>query len=232
MPDSDLTPGDVLKKLRIAKGLSRAELAKLIGGGTHHNTIQKLENSERRLTLEWIDRLSPHLGINREDFLSQLPHPEEASDKSGPADIAVAGQNFVPVGRYDASFSMGPGALIGDQPEPMGYWMVETQWLRGISKAMPQDLAIVRCSGDSMQATLYDGDWVLVDRTQRRLSREGLYAFQVGEDAWIKRISLNIKSKKIRILSDNPTTPPQPEVSEEDIGLIGRVVALVARRVP
>ena len=143
----------------------------------------------------------------------------------------IGSQDFTTIGRFDASYSMGPGSLIGDDPEPMGYWMVESQWLRGLSKATPGELAIVRCSGDSMQNTLFDGDWVLVDRTQKRLSREGIYAIRVGDDSWIKRLSLNIKTKKIRVLSDNPTTPPQPDVDEEDLSVIGRVIALVARRV-
>jgi hypothetical protein len=146
--------------------------------------------------------------------------------------VEVGDQSFTPVGRFDASFSMGPGSLIPDMPEPLGYWMLETQWLRTLSKAPQVELAIVRCSNDSMQPTFFDGDWVLIDKTQKRLSREGLYAIRVGDDSWIKRISLNIRTKKIRVLSDNPTTPAQPDVDEEDLCVIGRVVALVARKVP
>jgi phage repressor protein C with HTH and peptisase S24 domain len=145
--------------------------------------------------------------------------------------VELGEQTFTPIGRFDASFSMGPGSLVAERPEPLGYWLIETQWLRGLTVAMPAELAIVRVSGDSMQPTLFDGDWVLVDKTQRRPTREGLYAIRVADDAWVKRVSVNLKSKQLRVLSDNPTTPPQPELDEEDVAIIGRVIVLVARKV-
>lgn len=232
MDDSDLSRGAILRRFREKKGLSRAELAKSVDA--HHNQIQKLENNERKLTIEWIERLAPHLGVTPGQFVAQLPvHVEDeiSEDHERPGIVTVGKDDFTAVGRFDASFSMGPGSLVADRPEPLGHWMLETQWLHSISRALPTDLAIVRCSGDSMQGTLFDGDWVLVDMTQRRLSREGLYAIRVGDSAWIKRISLNLRTKQIRVLSDNPSTPAQPEMDEEELSIIGRVIALVARKV-
>jgi lambda repressor-like predicted transcriptional regulator len=141
-------------------------------------------------------------------------------------------EGFTPVGRFDASFSMGPGSLIPDDPEPLGYWVFETHWLRALSAVSPDNLAVVKVDGDSMVPTLHDGDLVLVDRANRRLNREGLYAIKVGDTAWVKRISLNLKSQKIRVLSDNPLVPKQPEMDEEELSVVGRVIALVARKLP
>jgi phage repressor protein C with HTH and peptisase S24 domain len=142
-----------------------------------------------------------------------------------------APDGFTPIGRFDTSFSMGPGSLVVEDPEPLGYWLFESQWLRAISAANSRQLAVVKVDGDSMQPTLMPGDWVLIDRTKIRPTREGIYAIRVGDQAWVKRISLNIKTKQVRILSDNPTTPPQPEMDEEEVAILGRVIALVARRI-
>lgn len=185
------------------------------------------------LPLDLVHGLAPIFGkkgIPRSHVMQLAGVSVDDHDQT-PSDFE-ARQEFTAIGRFDVRFSMGPGALIADNPEPLGFWMIETQWLHALSTAAPSELAIVRCEGDSMRETLMDGDWVLVDMTQRRLSREGLYAIRVGDTAWVKRISLNIKTKQIRVLSDNPTTPPQPEMDEEDLSIIGRVVALVARKLP
>jgi len=126
---------------------------------------------------------------------------------------------------------MGPGSLAEENPEPLGYWLIERQWLAAITRVAPDHLAIVKADGDSMQPTLLGGDWVLIDRTQTRLTREGIYAVRVGSDTWIKRISLNLREKTVRIISDNPTTPVQ-DVEESELSIVGKVVALVARRLP
>jgi len=138
---------------------------------------------------------------------------------------------FVSIGRFDASFSMGPGSLIADEPEPLGYWVFEEQWLRGLSAVAPDRLAVVKVNGDSMVPTLFGGDLVLIDRSKTRPNIEGIYAIKVGDTAWVKRISVNLKSKKVRVLSDNPLVPKQPEMGEEELSIIGRVIALVARKV-
>ena len=89
----------------------------------------------------------------------------------------------------------------------------------------------MRVRGDSMTPTLLDGDWVLVDKAQRRVSQEGIYALRVFEDSWIKRISLNLRDRLVRIISDNPVVPMQ-ELPEAEIDVIGRVISLVSRKMP
>ena len=221
-----------LKNLREQAKMSVREVADALHRPA--STYASYEDKFKKpyLPLELVRALVPIFGakgIGRGDVMRLAGVTAEDGDE--PMKLPVADDGFVPIGRFDARFSMGPGALVDEHPEPLGYWLVEAQWLHGLSSALPKDLAIVRCAGDSMQGTLFDGDWVLVDRTQRRLSREGIYAIRVGDDAWIKRVSLNIKTKQIRVLSDNPTTPPQPDVDEDDLAIIGRVIALVARKV-
>jgi len=143
--------------------------------------------------------------------------------------VDIAKTAFASIGRYDASLSAGPGSIIDPHAEPLGYQLVEMSWLQTLTKAKPHELALLRVDGDSMSPTLEHSDWVLIDRTQTRISREGIYALAVGDDAWIKRITLDLAEKKVRIISDNTKYPPQL-LSEEDLRLIGRYVALVWRR--
>lgn len=261
--------GLILRYWRERAGVSRQKLADAVGA--HHNSIQKLETGERKLTLEWVERLAPHINVDVGAFLSLIPQtvgdggkllnyqqfkkeadelidrrnrPPEYSDNindlsdTQPADITdisgiveISGIEYAAIGRYDARFSAGPGSIIETNPEPLGLLLAEAQWLRKISQTSPQNLAVVRVDGDSMSNTLLDGDWVLVDRTQRQISREGIYCLQVYESAWIKRISLNLREKLVRVISDNPTIPMQ-EISEEGLTVFGRVIGLVARAIP
>lgn len=137
--------------------------------------------------------------------------------------------DVVSVPRFDASLSAGPGAINDPHAEPLGHTPFDLQWLRTVTTASPEHLAVVRISGDSMEPTLHDGDWVLIDRTQRRASLEGFYAFQVGEDTWIKRLTVNLRDRLIRVVSDNSIYPIQ-DLPEEDIHIIGRAVCVVLRK--
>lgn len=144
--------------------------------------------------------------------------------------VEVAGKEYASIGRYDAGFSAGPGSLVDPHAEPLGCELIEAQWLRAVTQAAPEQLAVVRVSGESMEPTLRDGDWILIDRTQTRVNREGIYALLVGDLAWVKRLSLNLREKLVRIISDNPTVPMQ-EIEETELHLIGRVISLVGRKV-
>lgn len=136
---------------------------------------------------------------------------------------------FASLPRYDAAFSAGDGSLIDPNAEPIGHQLIEYQWLRAVTNAAPNHLAVVRVDGDSMEHTLSDGDWVLLDRTQRRITREGIYALAVHDSCWIKRVSLNLREKMVRVISDNDRYPVQ-ELPEDELTLIGRVLSVVWRK--
>jgi phage repressor protein C with HTH and peptisase S24 domain len=148
-----------------------------------------------------------------------------------PGIVEFGGVEFASIGRYDASFSAGPGSLVEPDARPLDFHLVTRDWLHALTASAPDLLAIVRVRGDSMTPTLLDGDWVLVDKAQRRVSQEGIYALRVFEDSWIKRISLNLRDRLVRIISDNPVVPMQ-ELPEAEIDVIGRVISLVSRKMP
>lgn len=208
--------GARLKEARQKAGLTQDQVAKR--AGLTQTAISELEAGRSRDTAR-INELAAAIGRSAEWL---------RTGKESTLSL-MANNEFLPIGRYDTAFSMGPGALVEEHPEPLGYWLIETQWLANITRAAPDSLAIVKASGDSMTPTLLPNDWVLVDRTQTRISREGIYAIRVGDDVWIKRISLNLRDKTVRVISDNPTTPVQ-EVEESDLAVIGRVISLVARQ--
>lgn len=222
--------GDRVKQARLARGMSLEELADKVG--IRYQSVQDLENGSSRNTKHLLAYARAlrirHEWLEREEGDMEINEPLAMIE---PGIVEMHGAAYAAIGRFDARLSAGPGSLVADHTEPLGYYLIEQQWLRMLTMAGPQNLAVVRVDGDSMFPTLSDGDWVLIDRTQCSISREGIYALRVGDYCWVKRLSLNLRDQLVRIISDNSAVPMQEE-SEENLQLLGRVVSIVARRVP
>lgn len=82
--------------------------------------------------------------------------------------------------------------------------------------------------GDSMEPTIHDGDWLMIDRSQRSVrEQDALWALTVGEIAMVKR--LRVRGDRVTLLSDNDRVPSD-EYHHEEVNIVGRVF-FVGRRV-
>lgn len=126
---------------------------------------------------------------------------------------------WVDVPRLPLGASAGGGALTFEEA-PIGAFRFSARWLReqGLD---PAQLSAIRVEGDSMEATLRDGDEILVDRTPRAL-RDGIHVVRAGDALLVKRIDLS-RPGAITLVSDNPVYRPI-ELAPEDVEVIGRVV--------
>lgn len=91
----------------------------------------------------------------------------------------------------------------------------------------PENCVTFYAEGDSMQPTLYDGDCVLIDTSDKyRIDNGHVYAFYIGDEIKIKRLYRNMRGD-ITIASDN--TIYDKEILRHDdesivMNLIGRVI--------
>jgi len=112
--------------------------------------------------------------------------------------------------------------------------MVSNEYVRSFMKLSEGSLAgrlpsaktsvIIAIKGDSMEPTLKDGDFIVVDTEQRILEDGKVFVIRAGESLFVKRLFLNPIDKTIIIKSDNPLHPDWP-ASESDIAICGKVVA-------
>jgi len=235
-----------IRAARKAAGLNQTQLADALGLDSH-TAISRYEKALRSPELDMlvsiarITKVDPQwliLGIGEmapsyqadSEPVRQPGRHHEAGHSHAPDILEINGAEIVAIPRYDAQLSAGHGSIIDPHAEPLGLQLIEAQWLRSVTRAAPAELAVVRVDGDSMVATLSDGDWILVDRSQTKINREGIYALAIGDACWVKRISLNLREKTIRVISDNPAYPVQ-ELAEDELTVIGRVVWIVGRRV-
>jgi transcriptional regulator with XRE-family HTH domain len=61
---------DNIKRLRLARGWSQEELAKRCSPRTVYQQIDKLESGERRLTLDWAERIANALGMDALELIA------------------------------------------------------------------------------------------------------------------------------------------------------------------
>lgn len=65
-----------LYKIRRARGMTQRQIADAVGVEPDH--ISKLENGDRKLSPEWIDRLSKVLNCTKGELLGEAPLSDDA----------------------------------------------------------------------------------------------------------------------------------------------------------
>lgn len=200
-----------LLELATARGISLARLSELIGRNQTYlqqfirkGSPRKLEEGDRRT-------LARFFGIDE----AELGAPEDISF----AAASAKRREWVDVPRLALGASAGPG-LLPTEELPIGAFRFSARWLReqGLDPAM---LSAIRVEGDSMEATLRDGDEILVDRTPRPL-RDGIHVVRTGDALLVKRLDL-ASPGRIALVSDNPAYRTI-ELEPADVQVIGRVV--------
>ncbi|WP_282092182.1 S24 family peptidase [Epibacterium ulvae] len=96
----------------------------------------------------------------------------------------------------------------------------------------PQNLAVITVKGDSMEPDLFDGDRIVIDRSQTRLDDGSIYAVHFSDGLFVKRIQ-RLPGDRVLLISSNSRYSQihldhTDLVSDLDGGsfkIVGRVVA-------
>jgi phage repressor protein C with HTH and peptisase S24 domain len=101
------------------------------------------------------------------------------------------------------------------------------KWIRAVTKAPLDQLAVISVDGDSMEPTLRPGDSVLIDfRQSNPADKDGIYVIRTGNGLQVKRVQVELGKGLITVRSDNPAYEPQRSLNPDDIHVIGRVIWL------
>lgn len=204
---------------REAKGWKRPELAKRMR--TSAQTVERLEKGQRKLSQDWIDKAAEALGVTPAEIISPLA-PDKLPAVAKAAPVAIDPADMIHIQKLDLSLSMGPGTLIEDyvEAEPVGF---DLAFIRTITRSPSDRLKLVTGIGDSMYPTLNWGDAIMIDTTDRALTRQdGIYWIDLFGAAGIKRLR-TVGKGKIMVKSDNPTVDDQ-EVDTRELRIEGRAI--------
>jgi len=200
-----------LQRLIEERGEDYAGLSRLIGRNPAYIQQYIKRGSPRRLAEEDRRLLARYFGVDE----AALGGPERAVERRS---------GMIAVPRLAVDAAAGAGAFDGDE-RGKAHIAFDPAWLRRLARGAPEQLSIIRVSGDSMTPTLADGDEILVDRGDgaERL-RDGIYVLRIDDALLVKRVTLNPAARTVSVRSDNPAYPGWPNCDPAAVDIVGRVV--------
>jgi len=212
------TLSERLTSLMNEKGISQAELARLIG--IKQPSVFKILSGETRnpkkiLEIATALNVDPHWLKTGEGDPNPSYRIVEVSEPQNP--------NTVRIDILDVEASAGNGAYLS--PTEQGLLSQEfdlTFFRQQFGRADAKHLKLITVKGDSMAPTLESGDLLYVDISENYFAADGLYVFTFDGQTFIKR--LQKVGKEMLVISDNPTYKEWTFTQDDDVFIHGRVI--------
>jgi phage repressor protein C with HTH and peptisase S24 domain len=179
--------------------------------------VNRLLKGERQLKAAEIASVARYLGEDP----PQIGRPAAKSARAVvPADD---GDTYARVAVYEGRAAAGAGGEGGEHIKH--YLVFREQWLRAVTAAPFDELAVIEIDGDSMEPTLRSGDHALIDRTEcRPRQKDGLYVIRVDGGLQVKRVSAHPVTGLLTISSDNAAYRSYGDIRPSEVVIIGRVI--------
>jgi phage repressor protein C with HTH and peptisase S24 domain len=194
--------------LAIKAGCTQGAISQILLGNTLRSRFLPDIASALGVSLQWLRGES-------EDRDPSAPLVPTSQDVMEHFDIAV-------VPELEIGYSMGGGSVLLDY-EQRGVVPFRRAWLKNLMNGGIDDLFVARGEGDSMQPTLLDGDFVLVDTSQKQINKQDrIWCVSYGDLGMIKRVR-KLPGDGYMIFSDNPSIAPL-YTHDGEMFVIGRVI--------
>lgn len=198
-----------IKEKREEKGISQAELGRLLGVSQQH--IQRFEK-DYPVPVKYASKLAQILDIDIKELL-----PEELKD------ISLSDPQLVKIDVLDVRACCGNG-IESFTENVIGQHLMTLPALREITSAAPENIKIIKAIGESMMPTIHTDDIVWVDISVKTPTSDGLYILCIGSDLLIRRIQINPFDNTAMIRADNSQYAPIPHNDYRSIKVIGKVI--------
>jgi phage repressor protein C with HTH and peptisase S24 domain len=202
-------------------GISQAKLAAKTGIPLHK--IRYAETSKANISREIAQILSENLGYSFSWILTgEGPMKKGKSQHQViPVQPDFPADDFVFIRQVNGKISAG-GGLMPDNSADL-QCAFRRDWIKKRG-GKPDNMSLIKVSGDSMAPTLLSGDLVLVDHSRTTVTPQGgIYAISIDHEIMIKRIQVLFPQNKLRILSDNSHYDPI-EADPDQVKINGRVI--------
>lgn len=216
--------GERLREIRNQKGLSQADFGSL--AGVAKRTQMLYESNERSPKADYLLALHK-IGI---DIQYLLLGAHSGTSNVQPLDMPLnePGPDLSPVKMYDIEAAAGAGRSFEGEPVKTILHFPSSELAeQGLD---PAQVVGIKVRGDSMDGTLADGDWVLVDRSNRDPKQEGVFLLLVSGERRIKRVQ-RLAGGALFLISDNEHYQPEMIKPQDmhDVEILGRCVVRIGR---
>ncbi|MDT0575044.1 S24 family peptidase [Croceicoccus sp. F390] len=199
-------------------GTSLSALSRLIGRNPSYmqqfvrkGSPRKLEENDRKLLAEFF-------GVDEAVLSGGVDAQEKSFARDALAQRSRA--DWIDIPRLALGASAGSGAVAADEV-PVGHLRFSSGWLREQGLAH-KALSAITVEGDSMEATLHDGDEIIVNCALTRL-RDGIHVVRRDDTLLVKRLHFTAPGL-VSIISDNHAYPSHADVPLGEVEVLGRVV--------
>lgn len=200
-----------IKKLRKLAGLSQIEVAKELG--ISQGNYNFIENGKQSVT-KYASKLSILFGCSIKDLL-----PDDINQQ---IDASKPDENSVAIDVISATPCCGNGNEVTE--DVIGKWIMPLQDFKRLTLTSPDRVKQMQVSGDSMQPTINDGDFILADTSRNVFDVDGIYLIRMINGLVVKRLQAGLNA--ISIISDNPNYKPI-EASIGEVKIIGKVIKIL-----
>jgi phage repressor protein C with HTH and peptisase S24 domain len=204
LAEMDMSQSELARRV----GVSQATIAQLISGKSRssahlHKIARALNTTPAFLSGETEDALEGAL---------LTPTPQMIAEQLG--------MSLIP--EIDLHFALGGGNYV-DGPVKTTMVPFRSDWLDRITRGRPADIFLTQGDGDSMIPTILDGDDIIVNRTERMITRQDqIWALGYGDLVSIKRVR-RLANGTFLLVSDNRDVTPI-EALEDELRVLGRVI--------
>jgi transcriptional regulator with XRE-family HTH domain len=203
-----LSLGENVKKIRLSKGFTRAEIMKMTG---IKNLYQK-ETGIRKINEKDLTKLSIALNCLKSDFLG-----DTEQFKNVPNDVKL-------INMYDLKHMKDTN--IENYDNIADTIAISTRYLQDVVGS--ENIILVKCYNNLMYPFLQHSDNIFIDIDCKKFINNGIFMLKENDNFVIKRASKKELFKNVITLSYDNTTQGSllTEINDEDFinNLIGRVI--------
>ncbi|PSJ22149.1 hypothetical protein CVH10_08750 [Halomonas sp. ND22Bw] len=220
-----MTTGSRLREERERLGMSQTQLAAL--GGVGKMSQINYEKDARSPNAAYLTALD-EFGVDIQYVLTgRRTDGSQGVGEHGSLSL-TSKESLSPVAMYDIEAAAGDGrSLEREEVESTMYFPTEQLAAQGLD---PAQVVGIKVRGDSMDGTLADGDWVLVDRSSRDPHPEGVFLLLVHGERRIKRVQ-RVAGGAWLLISDNPRYEKELIKPQDmkDVEILGRCEIRIGR---